>query len=326
MSDYKDESIVFDLELVKRNGIENSKGLKFLSFKKSLKPKFGLVWRDIILGYIALGLLSYFLFYAQKNLADWAALYIPLVALALGYFIAYLNLFMHEASHFNIHPNRDTNDLLANWLICSLSGQYMANYRIVHWNHHKHLGTTKDTEHSYFEALNWKFLFESMFGIKAIKTIFGREAEEENQNQNFNKKKFFQFLLIGIVINTCAVLIPLYFGFWHFSLAWVIAMLITFPFFGALRQLLEHRDELANNKIDFSKTDHGRLSRMFRGPFARTMGGAGFNRHLLHHWEPNVSYTRLKELEEYLKDTQVGWVIEKNYSSYFRTFIRLFNS
>ncbi len=326
MSEYIEENIVFDLEQVKRNGIENSEGLKFLSFKRNLKPKFGLVWRDIILGYLTLLGLSYFLFYAQNNFSQWSPLYMPMVALLLGYFLAYLNLFMHEASHYNIHPDRDTNDRLANWLICSLSGQYMGNYRIVHWNHHKHLGTTKDTEHSYFEALNWKFLFESMFGIKAIKTIFGREAEEENQNQNFDKAKFKQYLLIGVLINACITLIPFYFGYWHFSVAWAIAMLITFPFFGALRQLLEHRDELANGKIDYSKTEHGKLSRMFRGPFARTLGGAGFNRHLLHHWEPNVSYTRLKEMEEYLKDTQVGWVIEKNYSTYFRIFVRLLNS
>ena len=326
MTEYNDEAIVFDLEQIKRNGLVDSKGLKFSTYKKELKPIFGMVWRDIILGYLSLIGISALAFLAQMEIDQWALVYIPLAAVALGYFLAYLNLFMHEAAHFNIHPDREMNDRLANWLICVISGQYIKNYRIVHWNHHKHLGTTKDSEHSYFERLDWRFILESLFAIKALKTIFGRESSEENQNQNFNRAKFFQFLILGLILNAIIVFLPLYFGFWHFSLTWVLANLVFFPFFGALRQLLEHRDEQAKGKIDYSKTDHGKLSRMFRGPFAKTMGAAGFNRHLLHHWEPNISYTRLKDLEEYLKDTQVGWIIEKNYSSYFQTFVRQFNS
>lgn len=326
MEEYKDEQIIFDLERIKRNGLVDSKGRKFSSYKKELKPNFGLVWRDILLGYLSIIGISVGVFLAQDKIPAWGPAYIIVGAIIIGYFLAYLNLFMHEAAHFNIHPDRDQNDKLANIFVCAISGQYIKNYRIVHWNHHRFLGSPKDTERSYFEHLNWKFILESLFGIKALKTIFGRETDEENNNQNFDKSKFYQYLIIGMLINGAIVLIPLFFGYWHFSLTWVLATLIFFPFFGALRQLLEHRDELANAKIDYTKTDHGKLSRMFRGPLARTMGAAGFNRHLLHHWEPNISYTRLKDLEEYLKDTQVGWIIEKNYSTYFHTFIRLFNS
>ncbi len=324
--EYSDEQIVFDLEQIKRNGISDSNGLSFSAYKKTLKPKFSLVWRDIFLGYLALIGISAALIIFQDRYAELAIVYVIVGALLIGYFQAYLNLFMHEAAHFNIHKDRELNDHLANWLICILTGQYIKNYRIVHWNHHKFLGTPKDSEHSYFEHLNWRFVLESLFGIKALKTIFGREKDEENQNQQFDKAKFLQFLFLGALLNGIIVLVPFFFGFWHFSLAWVLGMVVFFPFFGALRQLLEHRDELAGPETDYSKTDHGKLSRMFRGPLNRTLGAAGFNRHLLHHWEPNISYTRLKELEGYLKDTQIGWVIEKNYSTYFRTFTRLFNS
>lgn len=326
MSEYSDEAIVYDLEVIKRKGLMDSKGISFAQFKKQLQPKFSLVWRDILLGYAVIVALSAMTFVFQDLIPQFGLLYIPFMALLLGYFLAYLNLFMHEAAHFNIHPDRDTNDRLANIFICVLSGQYIKNYRIVHWNHHKYLGSPNDSEHSYFDALNMRFILESLTGIKALKTIFGREANEVNQNQQFDNKKFYTYLFAGMLLNLLIISIPFFFGFWHFSLTWVLAMLVFFPFFGALRQLLEHRDELANAAVDYAKTDHGKLSRMFRGPLARSMGGAGFNRHLLHHWEPNVSYTRLKDLEEYLKDTQVGWIIEKNYSSYFRTFIRLFNS
>ena len=42
------------------------------------------------------------------------------------------------------------------------------------------------------------------------------------------------------------------------------------------------------------------------GPLASTLGGAGFNRHLLHHWEPKISYTRFRELEG-RRATALGW-------------------
>ena len=38
---------------------------------------------------------------------------VALGAAAIGYAIAYLQLFIHEAAHFNLHPNRRTSDRLA---------------------------------------------------------------------------------------------------------------------------------------------------------------------------------------------------------------------
>jgi fatty acid desaturase len=55
------------------------------------------------------------------------------------------------------------------------------------------------------------------------------------------------------------------------------------------------------------------------GPLASTFGGAGFNRHLLHHWEPTVPYPRLAELERYLADTIAGPIIETRRCTYLAT-------
>ena len=74
------------------------------------------------------------------------------------------------------------------------------------------------------------------------------------------------------------------------------------PFFVSLRQTLEHRDEDAHPGSDYTRVDHGGdANRLFGdGPVANTLGSAGFNRHALHHWEPQVSLHRLRELERYL--------------------------
>lgn len=101
---------------------------------------------------------------------------------------------------------------------------------------------------------------------------------------------------------------------------------VFFPFFIGLRQLLEHRDEFAKGDVDYHRTPHGAVNRMFgSGPLASTFGGAGFNRHILHHWEPQLSYTRLKELEAYLMDTDFADILRSRRTTYVSIFVRLFN-
>jgi hypothetical protein len=92
------------------------------------------------------------------------------------------------------------------------------------------------------------------------------------------------------------------------------------------RQILEHRTHDANSDLDYHKIDQGASHRMFgSGFFASTFGAAGFNRHLLHHWDPQVSYTRLKDLEMFLKETSLNEELEKSKTTYLRTFLLLFN-
>lgn len=73
--------------------------------------------------------------------------------------------------------------------------------------------------------------------------------------------------------------------------------------------------------IDYSTQPHGAVNRLFGdGPLASTLGGAGFNRHLLHHWEPQISYTRLRELEVYLLRTDAAEGVRMRQSTYLETF------
>lgn len=76
------------------------------------------------------------------------------------------------------------------------------------------------------------------------------------------------------------------------ALAWVAGVGAVLPFLGALRQLLEHRSLEARGAVDYKAVNRSGYTRLFgAGMLARTFGAARFNRHLLRHWEPSVSYT-----------------------------------
>ena len=98
-----------------------------------------------------------------------------------------------------------------------------------------------------------------------------------------------------------------------------------FPFFGALRQLLEHRHPDAEASIDYSVTPHGEYTRIFgNSGFDCIFGAAGFNRHLLHHWEPQLSYTCLADMEAYLQRTELAPLLAQHKTTYIKAFIALF--
>lgn len=315
-------------ETIKKSSITNSKGVKYTEFKAGLKPLFGLVWFHILLGYLAITATLLAAGWLQNHYRSFFWLTIPLGALLTGYLIAYVHLFIHEAAHYNIAADRRKNDRLANVFIGLIVGMDIKFYRIIHMDHHRYLGTVKDTEKTYFDALNWKFLIESLTGIRVLKVMANREEKAKvnagltPEIQANNKKMF----LGGALFNFLAVVAFFAIGYWQVALVWLIGMGVMFPFFAALRQLLEHRSEEASAAINYNEVPHGETTRMFgTGIVASTMGGAGFNRHLLHHWDPQVSYTRLKDVEIFLKDTTLANSMQQSRSSYFKTFTKLFN-
>jgi hypothetical protein len=69
---------------------------------------------------------------------------------------------------------------------------------------------------------------------------------------------------------------------------------------------------------------HGPVNRLFgNGALSRTFGNAGYNRHLLHHWDPAVSYTRFDEMESFLMSTELAKVINGARATYVGTLLTL---
>jgi fatty acid desaturase len=316
-----------DLDAYEKSRLVDSQGRSFKDVRRELKPRLAQVWTHILAGHAVLVGTAVGLFVAQDRLGMVAFAVAPVGALVIGYTMAYIQLFFHEAAHYNIAKSRKTNDLLANLFIGSLVGQDIRAYRPIHFDHHRYLGTVKDTEQSYFDALTPRFIFESLTGLRVLKVLSSRQraAKVPKAAGATEKKSLFNAqLLLGLALHGALVGGAVLTRHWVFALAWVAGMGVVFPFFGAVRQVIEHRSFDARADVDYHANDHGPVNRLFgAGPLASTLGGAGFNRHLLHHWEPQVSYTRFAELEAFLLETEIGPLLKTHRVTYLQAFSRL---
>jgi fatty acid desaturase len=312
-----------NLEDISFDEVSNEKGLSYALFRKTLSPRYGKVLADILKGYFFLVLISTATIMALAGFYTWWWLIVPLSGLLTGYTAAYLALFIHEAGHYNIHPDKKQNERLASFFLCLPFGLSLKAYRKIHWQHHLHLGTPEDTEVSYFNAPSNIFILETLTGIHLLRTMARKKKAPALTREQQRESRI--MLFSGIIFHTVIIITSIGTGYWPFALAWVIGWGVFFPFFATIRQLLEHRDELAGPKTDFTKHPHGKVSRIFVHTFfSSSFGPAGFTRHMIHHWDPQLSYTRLKDAEAFLLACEkTARIIRSAKTTYLKTWKKL---
>jgi fatty acid desaturase len=314
---------------IDRRELVDENGIRFDDFRRGLRPRYGVVWFELLLGHGALVLSAIATVLCQRLWPAGWPLWGLLWAMPIGVAVTYIVEFFHEAAHFNIARNRRLNDLLANLVIGALLGRDIRAYRRLHFDHHRYLGTPRDTERSYFDALDGRFFIESLTGLAAIKVLFigeqsFREGDAPTRSQTI-RGLLGLHLLWFLLIQGAVVVLSFRHGEWALLLAWLLGLGSVFPFLTALRQLLEHRSFSARSDVDYGAEAHGAVNRMFgNGLLARIFGGAGFNRHLLHHWEPQISYTQLGPLEAYLSRTSARALVVEQRTTYGDAFRLLF--
>jgi fatty acid desaturase len=319
---------VNDIPLSLKATLVDENGVPYREFRRSLKPRWVRVWLELGVAYLVLAAVLAALVLLDPAL-PWAVLPTLAGGLLIGYTIHFINCFFHEAAHHNLVPGRRRNDLVANLLMSWLFGSSIALYKRIHWQHHRALGTTMDSENSYFDALRVRYLVEGLTGTKLLRTLRQHretvsllERRGRRGREDASRRAWLAFA--GIVNLGIAAALAFAFGSPVAAIAWLGGLLIVFPFMASLRTLLEHRSEDADARVDYHEVEHGPVNRLFgSGPLASTMGSAGFNRHAIHHWEPQLSYTRLPDVEAYLLRTDVAPLVRERQTTYTDTFLRL---
>lgn len=301
----------------------DANGLRYVEFLGRLKPKYFKVYLGMLHPWLYIFLYFYLMYVVRSNI------FISMVAMCFGIFIvsfmkhAY-GTFLHEAAHYNIASNRNLNDLISNIFITPMVGMFVKDYRVSHWEHHKHLGTVSDTETSYYTPINNSSIIKSLCGIYLLLSVL-RYFKNFGNKKNAGRNR----LVISLFVMSVSQVLVIY-ALYEFispyaSAMWFISIFITDPFFANLRQSLEHRKINSDINADFNVKDHGAINRMFGSDyFSKLFGSAGFNRHLLHHCAPFVSYTNFDELEKYLVGTSLSHYILSSKSTYLSTFLELY--
>lgn len=298
----------------------------YIDFVKGLKPNYARVWLDIGLGYAFLIITMVIQYRVETSSLIWGFTLLPLSGISIGFWIAYIRLFAHEAAHHNLASNPKLNDLLADLFIGWQTGSSTEKYRKVHFKHHTHIGKPEDTEHSYFFAPTLKYILTTLTGLRALEVILFRMKVNKTAAAKEESKAFKLPLvaLWGIFLHICILGSLAYFDGWLTALSWLGGLGSCAPFFLSLRQMIEHRKPDAKGSENYKEEPHGAYTRIFDdGVFARFFGGAGFNKHILHHWEPKISYTRLSELEAYLEKTDLQPVLAARRTTYWSAFKQL---
>ncbi len=312
-----------------RRELVGADDVRYLDLRSRLTPRWGLLWASLTAGHVALvAIVVALVTLDDRSLSADGALVVA-GSLAVGYVVHYLVLFQHEAVHYNLAPTRRANDLLCDLCIGPLIGETVAAYRRIHLDHHRHLGTPQDTERSYFEPLGARFVLEGLTGVRIARIVRARLAHSATTGAapptQPRPGPSVPWVLLGAVVFHGAVVGgALLTGHNVLAIAWVLGIGAVFPVVNTTRQLLEHRGDAADRTLDYATVPHGQVNRLFgSGPLASTLGGAGFNRHLLHHWDPGVSCTRLADLEAYLLGTPAAEAVERHRTTYAATARRL---
>jgi fatty acid desaturase len=304
-----------NLEEIGFDEVKDGNGVPYTVFRESLSPRYSKVRFDIAKGYFFLLLIVAAVIFLDQRFHFYWWIIVPVAAFLIGYIAAYLALFIHEAGHFNIHPAKKMNDKLAAVFLCLPFGLSIKSYRKIHWQHHLHLGTPEDAEVSYFHALTKLFLIETLTGFHLLRIARrkGGNVLTKEQTQQ-SRAMLFAGILFHLTVTGAAFLT----GYWPLAIAWVLGFGIFFPFFATIRQVLEHRNELAHHATDFYKEPHGKTSRLFISTvLSSSFGSAGFTRHMIHHWDPHISYTRLKDIEKFLSHSErTSAIIRESRTSY----------
>lgn len=293
--------------------IQTPEGETWLSFRKSLQPHYPVVWRDLAICY-AMIIAGCAAQCALDSFAPRAALWlVPLTALWIGFWLHSLGCFGHEAAHYNLAATRDANRRIASLVIATWTGLDAELYRAIHWTHHVHLGDGEDTEISYRNPLSPRFLFEVFTGIYLVRVVlrYRKNASRETTAAVESAvRRRFVFMILRAAIAHLSVLLLFFLGRWYTAVAAWILGLVFYIAFSIIRQILEHRagiEQQATNRL------------FGTGFWSRSFGSAGFNRHLLHHWDPAISYTRFDDMEAFLRRTNMAPLLDANRGSYLGT-------
>lgn len=307
--------------------LTNSRGETYGEFRKKLTTNYVRILLSVTLTFIICVFLSFLLIEVTGSLYLSILGIIPLSLIQLRL----LNV-IHEGAHYLIAPSRKLNDNFCNLI----SGWFFVvdvdQYRITHTEHHRNLGREGDPENSHMDKLDLTWLASAFSGIRTLKTLKIRN-EIRNQildNRNESSKKSHKLVpLFGLSCHITILFLISLGDITAGEICWFIATYAVTPGLGMLRNLLEHRYvenvdptvwEILIDKSSSIQTNQATTRTFTKSKLSYLYGSMGFTRHLLHHWDPSISFQNLKKVHLFILDSKIGPTVASTDSTFTETF------
>ncbi len=205
-----------------------------------------------------------------------------------------MSILQHESVHSLLFPSKKLNDFIGNYFLSYTIG-FSLDYRYIHLNHHKYLGTDMDPDESnYKDFPNTKKAF-----VKKIVTEFsGIGAVKQFLSSGSTSSSRRSYSLVGIII-TQLIIFSLFFIFSNFIfyfILWLFPLVTVAKGLSQTRNLAEHlvRIDAPSGAERLRTFKSNAVERFFFAPL-------NFNYHAEHHWYPMVPYYNLPRLRSLLK-------------------------
>jgi fatty acid desaturase len=220
---------------------------------------------------------------------------------------------VHDASHYQLMPNRVLNDWFSDFFLAAPVLITTESYRVQHLLHHKHLGRSNlDTDtRAWYSISGWQFVKRSLFtliGWEAVTTFFSYVGVSDRLKTTRPTWSLLLRRLIltgvsnGLLLAYCLVLGNV----WIYFFIWILPLFTLTMYLLTLRVLVEHQKEsyAINGCDNFDLTIEVPLTRTVKaGFFGRFfLGSMNFFYHHEHHLAPSIRYGNLPRLHKMLID------------------------
>lgn len=272
----------------------------------------------------------------------------PLLAIPLGLLVILiiasrqfaLTILMHEGAHYLLHPDKQINDRMSDWLCAFPLLNNTHAYRVNHFNHHWYAETEQDPDlwlskrYPVSRASFSRKMFRDLTGIAGSRRViavlkssfkFFKDGESNTESDS-GQQPIVQSILLGLnkitgflVTNAVVIsIVSIVFNPLYYLVFWWVPLLTWYSFMYRIRYMAEHASVPAETPYDIARTTiENPLLRWLIAPF-------NVNYHSEHHLFPAVPWYRLPKVHKLLKEENKteNMVIAKGYIGVVKSLIK----
>ena len=226
----------------------------------------------------------------------------PLFALLAGVGFNWINVQIHEASHYLLLRHKRRNDMYCNLALGSLGLQDVETYRATHIRHHAYLHTQRDPDLWIYTSNIGSFrqVARGILDDLCLRTIFRRKQQVDEFIKMTGMargaapryvlfvKLLAQCFILGAFIWACGSWGPAY-----YLAVYLYGLLGVFPVLVRIRTVVQHFD--SSLRVAKEEAPSPFISRSTVAPLAEfVLVGARMDYHFEHHLYPNLPYYGLR--------------------------------